>query len=64
MHLDLQQLGRPMSHMPPSPSMGHPGLPDLGHAVDTPIKYTHNTISSDLRIIVHTMARTTLLSCM
>ncbi|KAK1643914.1 hypothetical protein QYE76_061719 [Lolium multiflorum] len=23
--------------------MGHPGLPDLGHAVDIPIKYTHNS---------------------
>jgi hypothetical protein len=23
--------------------MGHPSLPDLGHAVDIPIKYTHNT---------------------
>ncbi|KAK1647957.1 hypothetical protein QYE76_065762 [Lolium multiflorum] len=28
--------------MPPSPSVGHPGLPDLGHVVDIPIKYTHN----------------------
>ncbi|KAK1649182.1 hypothetical protein QYE76_066987 [Lolium multiflorum] len=37
-HLDLQQLGRPMGRMPPSPSVGHPGLPDLGHAVDIPIK--------------------------
>jgi hypothetical protein len=41
-HLDLQQLGCPMVHTPPSPSMGHPGLPDLGHVVDTPIKFTHN----------------------
>ncbi|KAK1628771.1 hypothetical protein QYE76_003086 [Lolium multiflorum] len=32
---DQQQLGRPMGHMPPSPSMGHPGLPDLG-TVDAP----------------------------
>ena len=23
--------------------MGHPGLPDLGHAIDIPIKYTHNS---------------------
>jgi hypothetical protein len=41
-HLDLQQLGRPMGRMPPSLSMGHPGLPDPGHAVDMPIKYTQN----------------------
>ncbi|KAK1606199.1 hypothetical protein QYE76_029872 [Lolium multiflorum] len=32
---DQQQLGRPMGLMPPSPSMGHPGLPDLG-TVDAP----------------------------
>ena len=42
-HLHLQQLGRPMGHMPPSPSMGHPGLPDLGTVDGTPMKYTHNT---------------------
>jgi hypothetical protein len=29
--------------MPPSPSVGHPGLPDPGHVVDIPIKYTHNS---------------------
>ncbi|KAK1660943.1 hypothetical protein QYE76_049102 [Lolium multiflorum] len=40
---DQQQLGRPMGHMPPSPSMGHPGLPDLGTVDGTPMKYTHNT---------------------
>ncbi|KAK1642405.1 hypothetical protein QYE76_060210 [Lolium multiflorum] len=34
-----QQLGRPMGHTPPSPSMGHPGLPDLDHVVDIPIKF-------------------------
>jgi hypothetical protein len=27
--------------------MGHPNLPDLGYAVDIPIKYTHNTGISD-----------------
>jgi hypothetical protein len=41
---DQQQLGRPMGHMPPSPSVGHPGLPDPSHVVDIPIKYTHNTM--------------------
>jgi hypothetical protein len=40
---DQQQLGRPMGHMPPSPSVGHPGLPDPSHVVDIPIKYTHNS---------------------
>lgn len=40
---DQQQLGRPMGHMPPSPSMGHPGLPDLGTVDGTPMKYTHNS---------------------
>ncbi|KAK1680766.1 hypothetical protein QYE76_041614 [Lolium multiflorum] len=35
---DQQQLGRPMGLMPPSPSVGHPGLPDPGHVVDIPIK--------------------------
>jgi hypothetical protein len=29
-----QQLGRLMGHMPPSPSVGHPDLPDLDHVVD------------------------------
>ncbi|KAK1649217.1 hypothetical protein QYE76_067022 [Lolium multiflorum] len=47
--LDHRQLGRPMGPMPPSPSVGHPGLPDLGHVVDIPIKYTHNT---DLEALV------------
>ncbi|KAK1650145.1 hypothetical protein QYE76_067950 [Lolium multiflorum] len=32
---DQQQLGRPMGLMPPSPSMGHPGLPDLGTVDDS-----------------------------
>ena len=32
-----------MGHMPPSPSMGHPGLPDLGTVDGTPMKYTRNT---------------------
>ncbi|KAK1681282.1 hypothetical protein QYE76_042130 [Lolium multiflorum] len=41
--LDLQQLGRPMGLMPPSPSMGHPGLPDPGTVDGTPMKYTHNS---------------------
>ena len=27
-----------------SPPVGHPGLPDLGHVVDIPIKYTHNSM--------------------
>ncbi|KAK1614824.1 hypothetical protein QYE76_020341 [Lolium multiflorum] len=39
--LDQQQLGRPMGPMPPSPSVGHPGLPDLGHVVDIPINSLH-----------------------
>ncbi|KAK1695829.1 hypothetical protein QYE76_012526 [Lolium multiflorum] len=34
---DQQQLGRPMGHTPPSPSMGHPGLPDLGTVDGTPM---------------------------
>ncbi|KAK1648793.1 hypothetical protein QYE76_066598 [Lolium multiflorum] len=46
---DQQQLGRPMGHMPPSPSVGHPGLPDPGHVVDIPIKYTHNRIQDGRR---------------
>jgi hypothetical protein len=31
-----------MGHTPPSPSMGHEGLPDLGTVDGTPIKYSHN----------------------
>jgi hypothetical protein len=38
-----QQLGRPMGHMPLSPFVGHPGLPDLDHVVDISIKYTHDS---------------------
>jgi hypothetical protein len=48
-HLDLQQLGRLMGHMPSSPSVGHPGLPDLCHVVDIPIKYTHNRYKGGTR---------------
>lgn len=43
-HLDLQQLGRQMGHMPPSPSVGHPDLPDIVTVDGTPMKYTHSTI--------------------
>ncbi|KAK1662792.1 hypothetical protein QYE76_050951 [Lolium multiflorum] len=50
-HLDLQQLGRPMGHTPPSPSMGHPGLPDIGHAVDIPINGAQRTKSGDLDLV-------------
>jgi hypothetical protein len=37
-----QQLGRPVGRMPPPPSVGQPGLPDLGTIDGTPMKYTHN----------------------
>jgi hypothetical protein len=36
-----------MGCMPPSPCVGHPGLPDLATIDGTPMKYTHNTILSD-----------------
>jgi hypothetical protein len=42
--LDLQQLGYPMGHTPPSPSVGHPGLPDPGTVDGTPMKYTHTNL--------------------
>jgi hypothetical protein len=42
-HPDQQQLGHPMGHIPPSPSMGHPALPDLATVDGTPMKYTHNS---------------------
>ena len=38
-----QQLGRPVDHMPPPPSVSHPGLPDLDNVVGIPMKYTHNS---------------------
>ncbi|KAK1629392.1 hypothetical protein QYE76_003707 [Lolium multiflorum] len=37
---DQQQLGRPMGPMPPSPSMGHPGLPDLGTVDAPPVSFS------------------------
>ena len=42
-HLDQQQLGRPMGHMPSPPSVGHPGLPESDHVDGIPMKYIHNS---------------------
>ena len=42
-HLDQQQLGRSVGHMPSPPSVGHPGLPESDHVDGIPMKYIHNS---------------------
>jgi hypothetical protein len=44
--LNLDQLGRPVGHMASPPSVGHPGLPELGAVDGTPMKYIHNRLRS------------------
>jgi hypothetical protein len=52
-HLDQQQLGRPVGHMPSPPSVGHPGLPESDHVNGIPMNYIHNSYEGALFLLFY-----------